>query len=66
MTGIIEILVTLIVLGVIIWGVRVCVNILPLDAAFKTVINVVITIITVLVVVFYVILPLLRHLPMLR
>jgi hypothetical protein len=42
----------LIVAGVIIWGARAIVNVLPMDAVFKTVILVVITVIAVVIVVY--------------
>lgn len=53
----------LILAGLIVWGVRAIVAVLPIDAVFKRVIEVLCIVVVVICVVVYVLLPLLRHLP---
>jgi hypothetical protein len=60
---IIQIILWLIVLGVVIWGIRAITAILPIEPAFKVVINVLVTVAVVLIIVFYVVVPLLHHIP---
>jgi hypothetical protein len=62
----IEIILLLIVLGVVIWGVRAIANVLPIEPAFKVVINVLVTIAVVIILVYYVIAPMLHHVAPLR
>lgn len=62
----IEIILMLIALGVVIWGVRAISNVLPIEPAFKVVINVLVTIAVVVIIVYYVIAPLLHHVTPMR
>jgi hypothetical protein len=62
----IQVVIYLIVFGVIWWAVTEVLKILPLDERIKTVINVLLIVILVLVLVFYVLMPLLGHMPRMR
>jgi hypothetical protein len=61
-TTLINIVIALIVAGFILWAVRMIVDLIPMDAWIKQVINVLIWIIVVAIVLFYVLVPLLHML----
>jgi len=72
MSTVISIIITLIILGVLLWAARKLIALIPMDPWLKQVIDVIILVAVVLAIVFYVIIPLLTmvaggiHLPSLR
>ncbi len=63
MALLIQIIIVLIVIGVIYWAVGKIVDLVPMDAWFKQVIQTILLIAVVIIVVFYVLVPLLHQLP---
>ncbi len=63
MALIINIIIVLIIAGFLFWAVRLIIGLIPMDAWFKQIIEVLLTIMIVAVVIFYVLIPLLRQLP---
>ena len=62
MPTIIGIVIALIVAGFVLWAVKMVIGLIPMDAFFKQIIDVLITIIVVAIVIFYVVIPLLHML----
>ncbi len=63
MALIINIIIVLIIAGFLFWSVKLIIGLIPMDAWFKQIIEVLLTIMIVAVVIFYVLIPLLRQLP---
>lgn len=63
MATLIQIVIALIVAGFLLWAIRMIVDLIPMDAWLKQVVNVVLLIAVVAIVLFYVIVPLLHMLP---
>ncbi len=63
MALIINIIIVLIIAGFLFWAVKLIIGLIPMDAWFKQIIEVLLTIMIVAVVIFYVLIPLLRQLP---
>jgi hypothetical protein len=72
LSGIIGVIIALIIIGVLVWGARELIAVIPMDPWIKQLINVLVIVLLVLAVVFYVVVPLLStiggqiHVPALR
>ena len=63
MAMLIQLIIILIVCGVLYWAVKLIIDLIPMDAWFKQIIQTVLLIAIVIIVVFYILIPLLQQLP---